>query len=88
MTTMIPDLVVGEIGFGNNFAPEAEFYRDQCRKHELEIKDLEAEVAELIRHRNALRRVLERCAALSPEISDMKHEVLLETAPKSIDPHA
>lgn len=83
MTTMIPDLVVGEIGFGNNFAPESEFYRDRCRQHELEIKDLEAKVAELIRHRNALRRVLERCAALSAEVSDLKHEVLLQTDPKN-----
>ena len=83
MSTMIPDLVVGEVGFGPNFAPESEFYRDKCRQHELEIKDLEAQVAELIRQRNALRRVLQRCAALSPEISDLKHEVLLETAPKS-----
>lgn len=82
MSTMIADLVVGEVGFGPNFAPETDFYRAKCRQHELEIKDLKAEVAELVRQRNALRRVLERCAALSPEISDLKHEVLLKTAPK------
>ena len=35
------------------------------------------------RHINALRRVLQKCAALSPEISDLKHEVLLETAPEN-----
>jgi hypothetical protein len=82
--TMIPDLVVGEVGFGSNFAPEADFYRAQAGQLGLQIADLEAEVAELIRHRNRLRRVLQKCAALSPEISDEKHAVLLETDPKNL----
>jgi hypothetical protein len=80
---MSVDFVVGEVGFGGNLAPESDFYRSQCDQHELQIKDLEAEVAELIRHRNMLRRVLQKCAALSPEISDEKHEVLLKTSPES-----
>ena len=77
MTTMIPDLVVGEVGFGPQFADDSVNVR-------LEITALEAEVAELIRQRNRLRRVLQKCAALSPEISDEKHEVLLQTAPKNL----
>ena len=80
---MSVDFVVGEVGFGSNIAPEAEFYKAQCDQHELQIKDLETEVAELIRHRNMLRRVLQKCAALTPQISDEKHEILLATAPKN-----
>jgi hypothetical protein len=83
-STMIPDLVVGEVGFGSNFAPEADFYRAQAGQLGLQVADLEAEVAELIRQRNRLRRVLQKCAALSPEISDEKHEVLLQTDPKNL----
>ena len=76
MTTMIPDLVVGEVGFGPSFATNPV-------DNEI-IAELRAEVAELIRHRNRLRRVLQKCAALSPEISDEKHEALLETDPKNL----
>ena len=83
MTTMIPDWVVGEVGFGSNFAPEADFYRAQAGQLGLQVADLEAEVAKLIGQRNRLRRVLQKCAALSPEISDEKHEVLLQTDPKN-----
>ena len=83
MTTMIPDWVVGEVGFGSNFAPEADFYRAQAGQLGLQIADLEAEVAKLIGQRNRLRRVLQKCAALSPEISDEKHEVLLQTDPRN-----
>jgi len=79
MTTMIPDLVVGEVGFGPNFAVDPV-------DNEI-IAELRAEVAELIRHRNRLRRVLQKCAALSPEISDEKHEALLETDPNNFSPN-
>jgi hypothetical protein len=79
MTTMIPDLVVGAVGFGNN----GDFYAGP-EDASPRITKLEAEVAELIRHRNRLRRVLQKCAALSPEISDEKHEALLETDPKNL----
>lgn len=75
---MSVDFTVGEVGFGPNFAPETEFYRDRCRQHELEIKDLEAKNRELTKRNNRLARALERCAALSSEVSDLKHEVLME----------
>jgi hypothetical protein len=68
---MSVDFVVGEVGFGPNLG------------HAEEIAQLEAQVAELIRHRNRLREVLQRCAALSPDVSDAKHEVLLATDPKN-----
>jgi hypothetical protein len=65
MSTMIPDLVVGEIGFGNNFGADNE---------------LEERVRELIKRNNRLRRVLERCAALSEDVANDKHEALLEAS--------
>jgi hypothetical protein len=67
MSTMIPDLVVGEIGFGNNFGAYNELA-------------LEERVRELIKRNNRLRRVLERCAALSEDVAHDKHEALLEAA--------
>jgi hypothetical protein len=76
MTTMIPDLVVGAVGFGPDFATDPV-------DSEL-VAELRAEVAELISQRNRLRSVLQKCAALSPEISDEKHEVLLQTDPKNL----
>ena len=42
--------------------------------------DAEAKVRELIRSNNRLKRVLERCAALSEDVSNDKHEALLEVA--------
>jgi hypothetical protein len=79
---MAPDLVVGEIGFGNNFgvSAELEFMRNEDRRHAAEIKDLQAENRELIKRNNRLKRALERCAALSEEVANEKHEVLLEAA--------
>ena len=76
MTTMIPDLVVGAVGFGPNFATDPV-------DSEL-VAELRAEVAELISQRNRLRSVLQKCAALSPQISDQKHEVLLQTGSKNL----
>jgi hypothetical protein len=67
MSTMIPDLVVGEIGFGNNFGAYNELA-------------LEERVRELIKRNNRLRRALERCAALSEDVANDKHEALLEAA--------
>lgn len=75
-STMIPDLVVGEVGFGPAFATDSV-------DNEI-IAELRAEVAELVGQRSRLRRVLQKCAALSPEISDEKHEVLLQTDPKNL----
>ena len=65
-----PDYVVGEIGFGPSFGADA-----------AQVHLLEAQVAKLIKDRNVLRRALERCAALSDEVSHAKHEALLATAP-------
>jgi len=67
MSTMIPDLVVGEVGFGPNFGAYNEIA-------------LEDRVRELIKRNNRLRRVLERCAALSEDVANDKHEALLEAA--------
>jgi DNA-directed RNA polymerase beta' subunit len=67
MSTMIPDLVVGEVGFGPNFGAYNELA-------------LEERVRELIKRNNRLRRVLERCAALSEDVANDKHEALLEAA--------
>ena len=82
MSTMIPDLVVGEIGFGNDFgsSAELEFYRNEDRRHTSEIADLQRENRELIRRVNRLKRALERCAALSEDVANDKHEALLEVA--------
>jgi hypothetical protein len=75
---------VGQINFGPT--AEASFLRGQIAAQAMEIGDLEEEVHELIAQRNRLRRILQKCAALSPEISDAKHEVLLATDPKNLHP--
>ena len=77
-----PDIVVGEVGFGSDFgsSAELEFYRNEDRRWSAEVKALEADKRELIKRINRLRRVLERCAALSEEIANDKHEVLLEVS--------
>ncbi len=79
MSTMIPDLVVGSVGFGSNFGvpAELEFYRAEDKRHTAEISDLRAENRELIRRVNRLKRALMRCAALSEDVANEKHEALL-----------
>jgi hypothetical protein len=67
MSAMIPNLVVGEIGFGNNFGAYNELA-------------LEERVRELIKRNNRLKRALERCAALSEDVANDKHEALLEAS--------
>jgi hypothetical protein len=71
--------VVGEIGFGSNFgsSAELEFYRAEDKRNSAEMANLEAEKRELIKRVNRLKLVLSRCAALSPDVSDEKHEALL-----------
>lgn len=64
------EYVLGEVGFGPSFGGD-----------DKRLAELEAEVAKLIKHRNMLRRALERCAALSNDVADAKHEALLATAP-------
>ena len=67
---MNPEYIIGEVGFGPNFGADA-----------AQVQLLEAQVAKLIKDRNVLRRALERCAALSEEVANEKHEALLATAP-------
>jgi len=67
---MSVEYVVGEVGFGPSFGSD-----------DKRVAELEAEVAKLIKDRNVLRRALQRCAALSNEVADAKHEALLSTAP-------
>jgi hypothetical protein len=74
--------MIGQINFGP--PAEASSLRGQVAMQAMEIADLEAEVAELISQRNRLRAVLQKCAALTPAVSDAKHEALLATDPKNI----
>ena len=67
---MNQEYTVGAVGFGPSFGAETS-----------RIELLEAEVSKLTKDRNLLRRALERCAALSDEVSRAKHEALLATAP-------
>ena len=60
-----PDLVVGEIGFGNNFGAYNEIA-------------LEDRVRELIRSNNRLIRVLGRCVKPSNEIASEVHDAVEE----------
>ena len=90
MTTMAPDWVVGEVGFGSNFAPEADFYRAQVGQLGLRIADLEgelaaskAEAADLRGQLTVVRSALQGCAALTPERATEKHEALLATDPQN-----
>jgi hypothetical protein len=78
---MSVEYVVGEVGFGGNFKPEADFYRAQTVQCGIRIDELEAEVAKLTKDRNTLRRVLQDCAALSEDVSNRKHQARLATAP-------
>jgi chromosome segregation ATPase len=82
VSTIIPDLVVGEVGFGRDFGSSAElkFYRNEDKRHSAEIADLQRENRELIKRINRLKRALERCAALSEDVANDKHEALLEVA--------
>lgn len=77
-------MTLGQINFGPT--AEASFLRGQVAMQSMQITDLEAEVAELIAQRNRLRAVLQGCAALTPAISDEKHEALLATDPKKLHP--
>ena len=74
-STMVPDLVVGEVGFGPSFATNPV-------DNEI-IAELRAEVADLKRQRSVLRKALQGCAALTPEKATEKHEALLQTDPKN-----
>jgi predicted alternative tryptophan synthase beta-subunit len=64
MSTMIPDLVVGSVGFGSNFADNT--------------ASLEAQVRELIRSNNRLIRVINRCVKPSNEVASEAHDAIEE----------
>jgi hypothetical protein len=64
---MVPDLVVGEIGFGNNFGAYNELA-------------LEKQVRELIRSNNRLIRVLKRCVKPSSEVANEASDAIEEAA--------
>jgi hypothetical protein len=63
---MIPELVVGSVGFGSNFADNT--------------ASLEAQVRELIRSNNRLIRVINRCVKPSNEIASEAHDAIEEAA--------
>jgi hypothetical protein len=65
MTTMIPDLVVGSVGFGSNFGAYNEIA-------------LEDRVRELIKSNNRLIRVINRCVKPSNEIASEAHDAIKE----------
>jgi hypothetical protein len=64
VSTIIPDLVVGSVGFGSNFADNT--------------ASLEAQVRELIRSNNRLIRVLKRCVKPSNEVASEAHDAIEE----------
>jgi hypothetical protein len=64
MSTIIPDLVVGSVGFGSNFADNT--------------ASLEAQVRELIRSNNRLIRVINRCVKPSNEVANEAHDAIEE----------
>jgi hypothetical protein len=74
-------MVVGRVGFASN----GEFIASPADASDL-VAELEAQVDELISQRNRLRAVLQKCAALTPVVSDAKHEALLQTDPKNLHP--
>jgi preprotein translocase subunit Sss1 len=64
MPTMIPDLVVGSVGFGSNFADNTASLEDRVR--------------ELIRSNNRLIRVLRRCVKPSNEVANEASDAIEE----------
>jgi hypothetical protein len=63
---MVPDLLVGEIGFGNNFADNTASLEDRVR--------------ELTRSNNRLIRVINRCVKPSTEVADEASDAIEEAA--------
>lgn len=80
MSTMIPDLVVGEVGFGQDFgaSAELEFFRAQDRQQAIELEQLRKQNRELIRSSNRLIRILARCVKPSNEIASEAHDAVEE----------
>ena len=66
MSAMIPELVVGSVGFGSNFADNT--------------ASLESQVRELIRSNNRLIRVINRCVKPSNEVANEASDAIEEAA--------
>ena len=66
MSTIIPDLVVGSVGFGSNFADNTASLEDRVR--------------ELIRSNNRLIRVINRCVKPSTEVANEASDAIEEAA--------
>ena len=81
MTTGTPHMVIGRVGFATN----GDFIASPADASSL-VAELRAHIDELIEQRDQLRSVLQKCAALTPQISDAKHEILLATDPKNLHP--
>ena len=81
MTTATPHMVIGRVGFATN----GDFIASPADASSL-VAEMQAQIDELIEQRNQLRAVLQKCAALTPQISDAKHEILLATDPKNLHP--
>jgi hypothetical protein len=75
-----PDLVVGEVGFGQDFgqSAELEFLRNEDRRNQAEIEDLRKENRALIRSNNRLVRVLGRCIKPDNHIASESYEAVQE----------
>jgi hypothetical protein len=64
MSTMIPDLVVGSVGFGSNFADNT--------------ASLEAQVRELIKSNDRLISLIGRCVKPSNEVANEASDAIEE----------
>jgi len=64
MSTIIPDLGVGSVGFGSNFADNT--------------SSMESQVLELIRSNTRLIRVINRCVKPSNEVANEAHDAIEE----------
>ena len=84
MTTMIPDLVVGAVGFGPNFAADP-VDNEIIAELRAQVAELKREVAQYKRGLIILRKAIQGCAALSDPAATAKHEALLQTDPKNIE---
>jgi len=64
MSTIIPDLVVGSVGFGSNFADNT--------------ASLESQVRELIRSNNRLISLIGRCVKPNKEVANEVSDAIEE----------
>ena len=64
-----------------NFGPA----RAESSIQSIKIRDLESKIADLKGQRRLLREALQGCAALTPAVSNAKHEALLMTDPDNLE---